>query len=46
VIVGEHLHDARVIEMFADLLLALKALGEDLVAVHLRVGKLNRYRSS
>ena len=43
VIVGNHLHDARMIEMFADFLLALKTRGEDLVIDHLGVGKLDGY---
>ena len=32
--------------MFADFLLALKPLGEDLVAVHLGMGKLDGYGPS
>ena len=40
-LVGNHLHDAGVIELFADLLLALEALEEDGVALHLGVGNLD-----
>ena len=43
VVVGQHLHDAGMVELLADLALALEAVEEHRIGFHLRVRNLDRH---